>query len=121
MCIDLKFFFVLINLAAFIKTRQLERKLWHKDLFVLQEPASPYPTLVLKNSKYELLIEGYHINGIKDFIHGLSTLISAYWVFDIEFPPSLKKTLIFLCGYVLKLPKVKMMPSVQRIINKLGQ
>ena len=87
--------------------------------FLSQEAATPYPTLVYNNEVLHVAVEGGTIHAIENVQNGLATLISAYWVFDIQFPSSCLKTLSFLAGYMLKIPKIKLYPSVLRVFNSL--
>ena len=73
--------------------------------------------MVYENEVLHVAVEGGTIHAIENVQHGLATLISAYWVFHIQFPSSCLKTLSFLAGYMLKIPKIKLYPSVLRVIN----
>jgi hypothetical protein len=52
-----------------------------------------------------------------DYLAAITTLLSMYWVFDVEFPKCLKKTITFLAGHVCQLVRFKVTPPLLKVTN----
>ena len=50
---------------------------------------------------------------------GIQVLISSFWTFNLCFNSNCQKFLAFICGYMSKLPKVKIPNSVSQVINAM--
>lgn len=59
------------------------------------------------------------VSNSPDLLCGMLSVVCLYWVFEVEFPKSLKKTLNFMCGHVCGLQKVENTVAFQRVLNML--
>ena len=85
---------------------------------LLQHERTPFPVLVYKSEtkQFEVHVEKGVVTGVQGFLDGLATVLSAYWVFNLEFPKANNKTLIFIAGHLLNMEKVKLPKAVSRIL-----
>jgi hypothetical protein len=53
-----------------------------------------------------------------DYLNTVTIIVAMFWVFDVQFPPELKRTLTFLAGrHVCQLMPVKPSPIIQKVID----
>jgi hypothetical protein len=98
----------------------------------LQDIRVVTPSMVVKCQSPELLfdLESVDIQTVldkeritrpSDYITAMATVLAMYWVFDVEYPKELRRTLSFLAGHVCQLEPFKATPLTQKTINVLYQ
>lgn len=82
---------------------------------------SPAPVLTCEGSEYQLYINGVAILATKTskFTNALEALFQAYWVFSLEYPKQIEKTLLFLESYIFR-HKSKLPACVSTWATKIG-
>jgi len=68
--------------------------------------------------QFEVIVESQSIE-VEDAMSSIRVLIASYWAFNLCFNPKCQTFLVFMCGYVAELPKVKISNSVSRVINTM--
>lgn len=94
---------------------------FHKVTSSFQSIKSPAPVLTCEGSEYQLYINGVAILATKTskFTNALEALFQAYWVFSLEYPKQIEKTLLFLESYIFR-HKSKLPACVSTWATKIG-
>lgn len=81
----------------------------------------PSPVIVLEGGQYQIYINGAHLltKKMKTISNAIETLFQSYFVFNLEYPKKLTKSLLFLEIYVFH-HKVKIPPTVASWAKRLN-
>ncbi|XP_061825799.1 uncharacterized protein [Nerophis lumbriciformis] len=100
---------------------------------LLEEPSVPTPAIMLHNThegnplqaqRITLYLDGIQVlteDSSMDISYAMSALMSLYFVFAVQYPKELRKTLIFIERFVLGIKDHSVVPiSVKRLYNCVG-
>ena len=81
------------------------------------QSGTAYPCLVMKTEKsFDIYVQRKKICHSKYLKEAITLMLSAYWVFDLQFHPSLKNSLGFIC-YLCEVPQPKRSILLQKLMN----
>lgn len=82
---------------------------------------SPAPVLTCEGGEYQLHINGAPLLATKSskFTNALEALFQSYWVFSLEYPKEIEKTLLFLESYIFQ-HNTKLPACVSTWAKKIG-
>ena len=73
-----------------------------------------------ESKTYEVQVEGQTLGGSENARDGLATLISCYWIFNMQFYDTIKKSLLFMSFYLLGLNCIEVPPPVRKVANVIA-
>ena len=94
---------------------------FNRVVLPFQNIKSPAPVLNCEGGEYQLHINGVTILITKalTFANALEAFFQSYWVFSLEYPKQIEKTLLFLEAYIFQ-HKCKLPASVCTWAKKIG-
>ena len=90
---------------------------------ILQElnaPNHPYPVALKKDSMYFIFIEKQKIPCAQSVLEAVSVMVATNWIFNIEFPTKIRKTMQFIPADPIHLPE-KHLPEITFPQKTLGR